>query len=545
MLELPFGITPTNPVYVDAYRGPYADVAEALSTVPQAVRVLGQVVFVQGLGEYWWKDGVTDSDLIEKTSGSSDVYYVTTEAEFIAAIGAASTNGVNKRIYSKPLTLTQSSYTFNGPGAVDIIVDEFYTDGLTFSQDVNLICNTSVTVSKVAFSSGPPGNTQLIEVTGAFPSFVVGIINLYNNVQKTSGSPILAEILNAGSYTNVGFGGTGTLIQEDYWKNTNRLRVDDSNINTVNTWSSNKISSELGAITVTTGNGIEDIGSGTIGLGGTLTQDTTIDLDSNEFNLVNLELLNIVSPTGAGISIEESYDTLRFGTGDGNGLSIEGGTTKFISLATGDGSRVDLGESQAVLALSGDQVSVNLDSTGARILDNINNNYVLIDGDGIKLTDFSNNILILDANGIRLVDSINNVFIRTNAGGLLLEGDYTSGLTANNLITKAYLESQLGSSTYTITDITADLTIPNDTNNVTFNLDATSNKNMTITTTSFTNVGDACEFTKEGDGFPIIVAGSGVVFLDGDSDNIATELYRNKGLRRMKDNGGNVVINLY
>jgi len=516
---------------------------------------------VLGNGELSWQDTASlndtaissnstwSSDKIsqEIADSSLDVYYVTTEAEFITAIEAVSTNGVNKRIYSKPLTLTQSSYTFNGPGAVDIIVDEWYLDGLTFSQDVELICNTSVTVSKVAFNIGNPSNTQLIGVTGTFPSFVVGIINLYNNVQGTEPSSPFAEILNAGSYTNVGFGGTGTLIQEDYWKNTNRLRVDDSNINTVNTWSSDKINSsfqsiggkrlrkvesiidattypltvttgdryilgtqtpidsqwgggianqiaeyngtswdfttpeegnntfvdsedkdarfvddgtpawelESGAITLFNGNGTTyDSINNKYDLGGTLTQDTTIDLDSNEFNLVNLELLNIVSPTGAGISIEESFDTLRFGTGDGNGLNIEGGTTKFISLATSDGSKVDLEESQAVLSLSGDQVIVSLDSTGARILDNINNNFVLIDGDGIGLTDFSNNSLSLNTNGIRLVDAINNVQIRTNAGGLLLEGDYTSGLTANNLITKDYLDTQLGNISGGSTDLT-------------------------------------------------------------------------------------------
>ena len=515
---------------------------------------------VLGNGELSWQDTASlndtaissnstwSSDKIsqEIADSSLDVYYVTTEAEFITAIEAVSTNGVNKRIYSKPLTLTQSSYTFNGPGAVDIIVDDWYTAGLVFSQDVELICNASVTVSKVAFGSGPPGNTQLIGLKGTFPSFVAEVITLYNNVQGTEPSSPFAEILNAGSYTNVGFGGTGTLIQEDYWKNTNRLRVDDSNVNTENTWSSDKINSsfqsiggkrlrkvesiidattypltvntgdryilgtqtpidsqwgggtanqiaeyngtswdfttpeegnntfvdsedkdarfvddgtptweiESGSITLFNGNGTTyDPINNKYDLGGALTQDTTIDLDSNEFNLVNLSIFQLFSPTGVGISIEEDSKLISIGTGDGNELSIEGGGQNSVYLSNSSGTSLTLDDFQAILSYQGGSF-ISVDEDSVIINDSVNNNYITLDEDGIRITDFSNNLLNLSTDGIRLVDSINNVQIRTNAGGLLLEGDYTSGLTANNLITKAYLDSQLGNISGDATNLT-------------------------------------------------------------------------------------------
>ena len=905
-LEIPFGITPTNPVYVEAYRGPYDTVAEALSTVPQAVRVLGQVVFVEGIGEYWWKDSVADAGLIEKTSSDgsifyvsdafelrdaldapliadrpykqiypttsfsifssdfptgftstntdysiiystlnivatstdftislgasvdiygilnifclvggtltidfnnsntfgfirtervslgsdnapativstgrnalfnvppikyelnvsalppfpitggieqeywkntntlkiddsvasiedtwssdkisqeisnlSDTYYVSTEAEFIAAISAPVVNLVLKTIICDNVNLTGNEYTFVGltTGTQSIgtgtIVKGFIIFNIT--EDTNLITDSLLQFDSVYVKT--TGNNTLRSVT--FNKYIL-IKNLYVNSTDLGGQITLASsipllfqieyILDYGQQFQISNGpalnpASFTFIDNAYFENTNKLKIDDSNVTTENTWSSSKINTSFqsiggkrlrkvesiidattypltvntgdryilgtqtpidsqwgggtanqiaeyngaswdfitpeegnntfvdsedkdarfvddgapawelestainlfdgngtiydpinnkydlggfltnlisinlngnpfaitgnngfllsmidapangGAVTfnssgsftsqietlytlqaetitmqgfslvsilsvanlllqgqeaklqggtsdvtvdatgislndnvnsvvvstnsggdvlggdyvsnltannlitkayldlqllnvggVTTGNGIEDIGSGTIGLGGALTQNTTIDLDSNELNLTNLGVLQIVSPTGAGIIVEESSDSLRFGTGDGNVLEIEGGTSKLIRLSTADNSKVELNDSDARLAL-GEQVIISLSTNGARILDNINNNFVVLDQNGINLLDLSNNEIILNANGIRLVDNINNVQIRTNAGGVLLEGDYTANLTANNLITKAYLDLQLG-----------------------------------------------------------------------------------------------------
>ena len=67
-LQLPYGITPVNPVPVDGYSGPYATTTEALANIPQAIRFpTMQVRIVNGDDNqmYWFKDGVLDADLIE------------------------------------------------------------------------------------------------------------------------------------------------------------------------------------------------------------------------------------------------------------------------------------------------------------------------------------------------------------------------------------------------------------------------------------------------------------------------------------------------
>jgi hypothetical protein len=67
-LQLPYGITPVNPVPVDGYSGPYATTAEALSNIPEAIRFPTMMVRIVDNDDnkmYWFKDGVLDSDLIE------------------------------------------------------------------------------------------------------------------------------------------------------------------------------------------------------------------------------------------------------------------------------------------------------------------------------------------------------------------------------------------------------------------------------------------------------------------------------------------------
>ena len=69
-LELPFGISLTNPkANIDEQYGPYESIEAALEAVPSSIRAIGKTVGVMvddTLKEFWWKDGITDEDLILK-----------------------------------------------------------------------------------------------------------------------------------------------------------------------------------------------------------------------------------------------------------------------------------------------------------------------------------------------------------------------------------------------------------------------------------------------------------------------------------------------
>lgn len=86
-LNLTYGIKPINKVAVDAWSGPYGGdsttLADALidanSSIPSAIRFKSMQVRIIALGKsyiYWYKDGVTDLDLVPFTSELTPGYLV-------------------------------------------------------------------------------------------------------------------------------------------------------------------------------------------------------------------------------------------------------------------------------------------------------------------------------------------------------------------------------------------------------------------------------------------------------------------------------------
>ena len=68
-IQLSAGIVVGSNTAVDAKYGPYADVATAKSEIGSTLRYKGLTVGILVSGavvEYWWKDGITDSDLVSK-----------------------------------------------------------------------------------------------------------------------------------------------------------------------------------------------------------------------------------------------------------------------------------------------------------------------------------------------------------------------------------------------------------------------------------------------------------------------------------------------
>lgn len=96
-----------------------------------------------------------------------------------------------------------------------------------------------------------------------------------------------------------------------------------------------------------------------------------------------------------------------------------------------------------------------------------------------------------------------------------------------------------------ILSFTSNFPVPPNTNNKTITYDNVSDGLAIIGTTSFAKEGDSCIFTSINDGFLTLANGSGVVFNRNDVDGIATADFKTKGAMRLKDVGGDVVIDLF
>ena len=126
---------------VDATYGPYADVAAANAAIVEGLRVQGRTVGILSAGtvvEYWWKDGVTDVHLVEKSSGSA----------LTVRDGATSVTEVSQ------ITFAGAEVTEDGTGLATVTISSPDTSGLVpytgATQNVDLGEN-QLSAGEVAF----------------------------------------------------------------------------------------------------------------------------------------------------------------------------------------------------------------------------------------------------------------------------------------------------------------------------------------------------------------------------------------------------------
>ena len=151
-------------------------------------------------------------------------------------------------------------------------------------------------------------------------------------------------------------------------------------------------------------------------------------------------------------------------------------------------------------------------------------------------------INIGDSSGITIKEEILGNGIKFN-DRTVDEANVDFSTDNNNLLSIGKAKENLQQK-HIVTDFTDAFTIPNGTNNATLTMTNAINKDVTITTTSFANVGDACELSSLlGVGYPIVVADTGVALVD--PNGVASDSFNIKGLRRMNDVGGIVQIQLY
>jgi hypothetical protein len=143
--QLPFGIQPVNPLPVDSWSGPYTGgtIAEALTaantSIPSAIRFQSMEVRIIVGGEsykYWYRDGITDSNLVEFASTSSGISgpYVSKINGFTGGITFAGGTGIG-------LTYLNNIFTYSNTGVLSVTG----TGGLTASPTTG-VGNVSVSL---------------------------------------------------------------------------------------------------------------------------------------------------------------------------------------------------------------------------------------------------------------------------------------------------------------------------------------------------------------------------------------------------------------
>ena len=164
-----------NPVSnIDSAYGPYATIEEATGSVDLVLRGRGKTVAITGSGylvEHWWKDGITDSDLVVKQPSG----------EIFSGSFSGSFQGDGSL-----LTGIATELPISGTSGNDTI--DLQTEALTFSGSLGFL--TPVTANKVEIV--PPQDLR----TSASPSFAG--LDMKGNISFTAGD---AEISSTGTLT--------------------------------------------------------------------------------------------------------------------------------------------------------------------------------------------------------------------------------------------------------------------------------------------------------------------------------------------------------
>jgi hypothetical protein len=192
---------------LDNKEGPWSSTAEAIAYITKDVRAQGQVVKVLNSGsivEYWWKDGVEDSDLIEKSTGgggtSSGILHGTasgTDTYTVSITGITAYNdGDAYLIRFTNGNTTGCTLNINSLGAKTLYRNN---DGVLIGGDIiaggEMLCIYNST-------------TDSFQVIGTAPNTLLAYVTNADSVTLTKGMPVYA------------FGGTGDRLTVKRAKNT-------------------------------------------------------------------------------------------------------------------------------------------------------------------------------------------------------------------------------------------------------------------------------------------------------------------------------------
>lgn len=142
-LELPFGVRVLNPVPVDAKYlkegAPYTNIADVNNSIVQTTRHIGLTVNIAGV-EYWYRDGVSNSDLIVKqdSAEAKKEYVVIPISDLITNL----TVGTTKAYFRIPFFATLNSVS------ASVLVAQTGGNILTFdiNENGNSMLSTKITI---------------------------------------------------------------------------------------------------------------------------------------------------------------------------------------------------------------------------------------------------------------------------------------------------------------------------------------------------------------------------------------------------------------
>jgi YVTN family beta-propeller protein len=243
---------------------------------------------------------------------------------------------------------------------------------------------------------------------------------------RGSWQPRILEVIGGSGLTGSGTSGTVS-VAVDFSVVASVSYVDSG---TASIWSA--ISSFSGGLTPS--NGLSEVTSGYIGLGGTLSQPTTIDLSNYDLtiNTSNSEInLNRQSTNYPGVTntlrVENKYSEIRSKSSSYDSYVRVANENNGQSEIT---TKINLGTYSNRQVISHNSILLESNSTDGSYISSLS-----LNSTPVSVNDFStDNILVITDN--------------ISSKGLVYLDDYSPNFTTYSLVTKEYVDSQVATSTF-------------------------------------------------------------------------------------------------
>lgn len=402
---------------------PYIDVAQVNLLVPISERHIGLTVLIND-EEYWYKDGVTNGDLVLKSLGGSgsgqriEHTYTQVSHGFTGGtvveysggtfIKALAVEGRNSEIVGLVSEVSGNDFTIVFSGYVDDSTNFKNYSGGTLSPNTTYYLSSNI-------AGGLTSVEPTIPTTISKPIFTTltggdGIVFQYRGIINSTG----VTSNDFSGFTSAGNFGSGEFIYDDTTPSLLKFRSLKSGDNISVSQVDDEILFNFTGSTFTVSNGLSIDGDNIV-LGGSLTGDTIIDVTGNSFIIKD-------GDTGTTLSSFE--------------LESSGVTSTYRKQSTGLNKKFYIGDSvdealliprhETIWYVEHDLQSINLISIDE------------IDGIKLKSSDNLGNTpaqINIDVNEIKVSGNTNSF------AGIEYSNNYISNFTQRSLVDKQYVDN--------------------------------------------------------------------------------------------------------